>query len=81
MPQRDQETQLLQARGRLWDLNDRISRHRREGKNRRDGATISTRVLALVSALNQDLFDQLIKETAAADPTDVRKSRGRRSKL
>ncbi|KAI8057148.1 acyltransferase-domain-containing protein [Syncephalis plumigaleata] len=33
--------------GRLWSLVERISQFRREGKNRRDNATVSSRVLRL----------------------------------
>ena len=39
----------LQPRGRLWDLLDRLSAFRREGKNRRDSSTVSARVLALAN--------------------------------
>ncbi|QIW99357.1 hypothetical protein AMS68_004875 [Peltaster fructicola] len=34
--------------GKLWEFAERISQFRREGKNRRDGATVKTRVLNLV---------------------------------
>ncbi|KAJ1568809.1 hypothetical protein HK405_013563 [Cladochytrium tenue] len=36
--------------GRLWDLCEQISRFRREGKNRRDTATVASRVLMLATA-------------------------------
>ncbi|KAJ1567240.1 hypothetical protein HK405_006649 [Cladochytrium tenue] len=36
--------------GRLWDLCEEISRFRREGKNRRDTATVASRVLMLATA-------------------------------
>jgi hypothetical protein len=42
--------------GRLWDFTERIASSRREGKNRRDGATVSTRVLRLTDELGARLF-------------------------
>lgn len=45
----------LLAEGRLWDFTERIASCRREGKNRRDGATVSTRVLGLADTLGARL--------------------------
>jgi hypothetical protein len=43
--------------GRLWDFIEKIAQSRREGKNRRDGATVSTRVLRLTeTTLGRALF-------------------------
>ncbi|KAI5291706.1 hypothetical protein KEM52_000089, partial [Ascosphaera acerosa] len=56
-PERDPATQALQARGRLWDFLGQISQSRREGKSRRDGLMVSTRVLALSDALGRELFE------------------------
>ncbi|KAJ9654356.1 hypothetical protein H2198_006587 [Neophaeococcomyces mojaviensis] len=81
MPQRDSETSSLQPVGRLWELIDRISQHRREGKGRRDTATVSTRVLRLANDLNVSLFQELEGFSGDESPTQVRKSRKRRSKL
>ncbi|KAI0545312.1 acyltransferase-domain-containing protein [Xylaria curta] len=55
---RDSGTGSLQASGRLWDFIERIASSRREGKNRRDGATVSTRVLRLTDALGAQLFER-----------------------
>ncbi|GAA5851497.1 hypothetical protein JCM8547_001112 [Rhodosporidiobolus lusitaniae] len=41
----------IAAQGRLWDFVDRLSQFRREGKNRRDNKTVSTRVFAHCSAI------------------------------
>lgn len=81
MPERDQDSGALQAKGRLWDLIGRISEHRREGKNRRDGATVSTRVFSMASKLNDDLFGELENKSDNETPAQVRKSRTRRSRL
>lgn len=55
---RDPETGALLASGRLWDFTEKIAASRREGKNRRDGATVSTRVLLLTDTLGAQLFEQ-----------------------
>ncbi|CAK7265096.1 hypothetical protein SEPCBS119000_001329 [Sporothrix epigloea] len=66
---RDPATGQLQATGRLWAFADKIAASRREGKNRRDGATVSTRVLALADCVGARLFDEAIK--AASDKGGV----------
>lgn len=81
MPERDSKTGMLQPEGRLWEFTGKISQHRREGKNRRDGATVSTRVLKLASKLNEDLFRELESTSGDEGPAQVRKSRKRRSRL
>ncbi|KAK6600381.1 hypothetical protein ACHAPC_002773 [Botrytis cinerea] len=55
-PQRNPETSMIIAEGKLWDFIEKIAKSRREGKNRRDGATVSTRVLRLADELGQTLF-------------------------
>ncbi|KAK3114015.1 hypothetical protein LTR53_008086 [Teratosphaeriaceae sp. CCFEE 6253] len=74
MPSRDSEGRL-RAEGKLWDLCERISQSRREGKNRRDGATVRTRVLNLADLVGQELFDDA---TSAADVLGASKPRRRR---
>lgn len=58
-PTRD-ESGRLKAEGRLWDFCERISHGRREGKNRRDGATVRTRVLSLIKLVSADLFESAV---------------------
>ncbi|KAH6635676.1 acyltransferase-domain-containing protein [Chaetomium sp. MPI-SDFR-AT-0129] len=60
-PARDPETGSLIASGRLWDFTEKIASSRREGKNRRDGATVSTRVLSLTDALGRQLFEDAVR--------------------
>lgn len=50
----------------MWDFTEKIASCRREGKNRRDGATVSTRVLRLV-----DQLGRRITEEAKADNKKV----------
>jgi hypothetical protein len=45
------------AEGKLWRFAERISASRREGKNRRDGATVHSRVLGLVDAVGEGLWE------------------------
>lgn len=57
-PSRDGTTGLLIASGRLWEFTEKIASSRREGKNRRDGATVSTRVVALADTVGRKLFEE-----------------------
>ncbi|KAI8075673.1 glycerol-3-phosphate acyltransferase [Thamnidium elegans] len=50
----ERQNGILIPRGHLWELVERIGRFRREGKNRRDNATVSTRVLRLADILGED---------------------------
>ncbi len=59
-PSRDPETGNLIASGRLWDFTEKIASSRREGKNRRDGATVSTRVVGLTDLLGRTLFEEAV---------------------
>ncbi len=56
MCQRDPTTGQLIPQGRLWDFIEKIAQSRREGKNRRDGATVSTRVLRHVETITEAMF-------------------------
>lgn len=47
-------------KGRLWDFTEKIALSRREGKNRRDGATVSTRVLRLTDTIGERLYQEEI---------------------
>ncbi|KAL7821335.1 acyltransferase domain-containing protein [Trichoderma aethiopicum] len=57
-PSRDPQTGALLAEGKLWDFTEKIASSRREGKNRRDGATVSSRVLRLTDDLGRKLFEE-----------------------
>jgi hypothetical protein len=67
MPGRSPENGYITAEGRLWDFIEKIAQSRREGKNRRDGATVSTRVLRLTDTIGQTLFNEA---TADANMTE-----------
>jgi 1-acyl-sn-glycerol-3-phosphate acyltransferase len=46
------------AEGPLWRFAERISSSRREGKNRRDGATVQHRVLNLADVVGKGLWEE-----------------------
>ncbi|KAI9797401.1 MAG: hypothetical protein M1835_000734 [Candelina submexicana] len=57
VPNREPSTGKVVAGGRLWVFIEKIAQSRREVTNRRDGATVATRVLQLADKLGQGLFD------------------------
>ncbi|KAI9675938.1 MAG: hypothetical protein M1829_003176 [Trizodia sp. TS-e1964] len=65
-PQRDAKLDNIVPEGALWNFIEKIASCRREGKNRRDGATVSSRVLTLVDRVFQDL-----RQTATAAPDHI----------
>lgn len=83
VPRRDQGTGKIIAEGRLWDFIEMIALSRREGKNRRDGATVSTRVLRLTEQLGHDLFAATAgnAKLSEEDEAEMRKRKGRRKAL
>jgi len=56
-PKRDVATGAILPEGRLWQFAEDISQSRREGKNRRDGATVGARVLRLADVCGRELFE------------------------
>ncbi len=48
------------AAGPLWRFAELISSSRREGKNRRDGATVQTRVLQLADVVGKELWEEAV---------------------
>jgi hypothetical protein len=57
MPERDPAKGAIRAGGPLWAFAERISASRREGKNRRDGATVQSRVLGLADVVGASLWE------------------------
>ncbi|KAL2221914.1 putative acyltransferase [Thermoascus aurantiacus ATCC 26904] len=70
-PERDPETGKLLPRGRLWDFTSLIAQSRREGKNRRDGATVSSRVLTMSDTVGRELFRSAASSDSAALAAEV----------
>lgn len=70
----------IKAEGRLWDFTEGIAKSRREGKNRRDGATVSTRVLALADKAGGELYATaaVVADVVARGEIESPKSRRRK---
>jgi hypothetical protein len=79
-PERDPATGALRPEGKLWDFIEKIASSRREGKNRRDGATVSSRVIRLTDMLGQKLFDDAQGRLTGDEAEQVRKDRMEASK-
>jgi 1-acyl-sn-glycerol-3-phosphate acyltransferase len=59
------------AEGPLWRFAERISASRREGKNRRDGATVQTRVLALADLVGESLWEDAVSDGRVGGKEDA----------
>ncbi|KAL8749508.1 MAG: hypothetical protein Q9184_006781 [Pyrenodesmia sp. 2 TL-2023] len=75
-PRRDEKGMVI-AQGKLWDFIEKIAKSRREGKNRRDGATVSTRVLRLADLVGRQLFESAVVDGVSGDP-EHQSRKGRR---
>ena len=75
IPGRDPETGGIIAEGNLWTFIETIAKSRREGKNRRDGATVSTRVLALADKVGHQLFENAATMDSAGSKDTTSKKR------
>ena len=76
-PSRDPATGALRPVGKLWDFTEKIASARREGKNRRDGATVSSRVLRLTDELGRKLFADAVEADRGARGKGKGRGRGR----
>ncbi|KAL7272195.1 hypothetical protein RUND412_005023 [Rhizina undulata] len=73
-PQRDQDGKgKILATGRLWEFIEKIAISRREGKNRRDNASVGTRVLGLSERLGRDVFDMALGAGGGGAEVDRRR--------
>lgn len=84
LPSRDAKG-VVKAEGPLWTFAERISLSRREGKNRRDGATVQTRVLSLADRVGSELWDEgtsvMARDKEAESAAAKAKNRRGRTKL
>lgn len=78
-PQRDPTTGNIIPEGNLWSFIETIANARREGKNRRDGATVSSRVLVLADKVGRQLFESAAAPGATAEES-MRSPKKRRRK-
>ena len=70
----------IRPEGKLWTFIEMIAKSRREGKNRRDGATVSTRVLMLADRLGRGLFESARGESRAGDERGEEKENARKTR-
>lgn len=77
-PQRSSTDGVLLPEGKLWNFADLISQSRREGKNRRDGNTVSTRVLRLADLVGGRLYEEsrVLATKGGKERVDARPSEG-----
>jgi hypothetical protein len=66
-------TKGIIAEGPLWRFAERISSSRREGKNRRDGATVQSRVLSLADVVGKGLWEDAVSNGSQDDGQDAEK--------
>lgn len=62
------------AEGPLWRFAERISSSRREGKNRRDGATVQHRVLTLADVVGKSLWEDAVFDEKLLGVKEVRET-------
>lgn len=80
-PARDPATGNIVHQGRLWEYVERIAVSRREGKNRRDSASVGSRVLKLAQELGQDLFERAAeKRREDAEKASAAEDRAKRER-
>jgi len=78
VPRRDSTTGAILHEGQLWTYVESIAVSRREGKNRRDSASVGSRVLTLVGKLGAKLFaDAVEKERVEEEEIEVEVKKGR----
>ena len=72
------QTGAIVPEGKLWHFIEKIAQSRREGKDRRGGATVSTRVLALADKVGRELFASAAMPDAVPVEESSQKKRRRR---
>ena len=62
IPKRNPDATRVEPSGPLWTFAEKISLSRREGKNRRDGATVIHRVLDLADVVGATLWEDAVAD-------------------
>ncbi|KAF2009907.1 glycerol-3-phosphate acyltransferas-like protein [Aaosphaeria arxii CBS 175.79] len=81
IPERSSRTAGIIGSGPLWAFAEKISLSRREGKNRRDGATVIHRVLHLADVVGAPLWEDAVADMGGGEEetaVQVAKAKGRR---
>jgi hypothetical protein len=71
VPRRNSKNGAIVAEGPLWTFAEKISLSRREGKNRRDGATVQSRVLSLADVVGAPLWEDAVLGSEEMDTGEV----------
>ena len=77
LPVRSTEKGAIEAKGPLWTFAERISLSRREGKNRRDGATVKWRVLGLADLVGAELWEDATVQANSVEQEAVLAARAK----
>lgn len=72
MPERDPKTGKILTSGRLWGFVEKIAVSRREGKNRRDSASVGARVMGLMEMLGEAVVTEAEREREERDKKAAR---------
>lgn len=78
---RDGQSGMMIAEGKLWEFAELISQFRREGKNRRDGATVRNRVLSLADLVGRQLSAEAVSGARQPAEPDTGTGKKRRRKM
>lgn len=73
VPRRREGEGSIVAEGPLWAFAERISSSRREGKNRRDGKTVESRVLNLADVVGAPLWEEAALGNGEVEPQVLEK--------
>ncbi|KAF1992855.1 acyltransferase-domain-containing protein [Amniculicola lignicola CBS 123094] len=76
-PARSPKKGRIVAEGSLWTFAEKISLSRREGKNRRDGATVQSRVLHLADLVGAILWEDAVLEVQSTEVEALGKAKSK----
>ncbi|KAI5363226.1 putative phospholipid/glycerol acyltransferase, glycerol-3-phosphate acyltransferase-like protein [Septoria linicola] len=74
MPKHDQAGRLI-AKGKLWDFAESINVSRRDFRGKKEGGSVTRRILGLAALTGQDMWEDASSE-AAGEVKKVRRRRG-----
>ncbi|KAF2216995.1 hypothetical protein CERZMDRAFT_32479 [Cercospora zeae-maydis SCOH1-5] len=74
MPRHDQAGRLM-PEGKLWEFAESINLSRRDFRGKKEGGTVTRRILGLAALTGQDMWDDVSSE-AAGEVKKVRRRRG-----
>lgn len=75
MPRSNSDGDLV-PEGRLWEFCEYINLSRRDGEGKKEGRTVTKRILGLARVLGQELFEQAVSEKKGVQTTKIRRRQG-----